>query len=133
MSKDSLKLSRLEMRVLRAFWKDEAFSIREAHDSIESGKDKPEYTTFQTVVGRLEAKGGLERVRKIGNTWLYRAVISRKSLVSNLVDDIVGLLDGVASPIVSHLLESGKLSKEDLDSLEKLIDSDDDEGSNKSK
>jgi|GEM_PF-993826 len=124
MDKGESKLSQLEMRVLRTFWNVENASIRDAHESMPSGNGKPEYTTFQTVVGRLESKGALERVRKIGNAWLYKAMITKKSLVSRLVDDIVGLLDGAASPIVSHLVESGKLSPEDLESLERIADSD---------
>ena len=120
MDKSETKLSQLEMQVLRAFWDSEELSVREAHESMRESGGRPEYTTFQTVVGRLESKGALERVRKIGNAWLYRAAVSKKSVVSKLVDDIVGLLDGAASPIVSHLMESGKLSKEDLESLERV-------------
>lgn len=125
MKKADLKLSQLEMQVLRAFWSSDARSVRDAHESIPQSENSPEYTTFQTVVGRLETKGALERVRKIGNAWLYKATLSKKSLVSRLVDDIVGLLDGVASPIVSHLVESGKLSKEDLEALESVAKEDD--------
>jgi len=122
MGNSDAKLSPLEMQVLRTFWKSEQLSVREAFDSIADSDDRPEYTTFQTIVGRLENKGALERMRKVGNSWMFKASVTKRSLVSKLVDDIVGLLDGTASPIVSHLLESGKLSKEDLQSLEEIGD-----------
>ncbi len=123
-------LSKLEMDVMRAFWKLDRATAREAYEALaETPDSKVEYTTVQTIVGRLEAKGAIERVKKVGNAWLYRALVTRKSIVGRLVDDVVALLEGASQPIVSHLVESGRLSREELLELERLIEKSKREGS----
>ncbi len=121
MASDEVKLSKLEMQVMRSFWKLKRATVREAHEAIPDGPEKPEYTTAQTVISRLEAKGAIHRLKKIGNAWVYQPLVSRKSVVGRLIDDLVGVLDGATSPIVSHLAESGKLSEEDIKEIEQII------------
>lgn len=121
MNKQDLKLSKLELEVMRAFWQLGAASLREAHQAMPAGKKRPEYTTVQTIVTRLEGKGAIQRKKKVGNAWIYEPLITRKSVVGKIVDDLFGLLEGAASPIVSHLAESGKLSQADIEAIEEII------------
>lgn len=117
-----MKLTRFEHEVMEAFWAKEGdppLSIREVHERL--GSRKPlAYTTVQTIVGRLEAKGALRRVRKVGNAHLFEPVVTRRSVQRRLVDDFLGLLGG-ARPLMLHLVETGKLSLEDLRSIESAV------------
>ena len=117
-----MKLTRFEHEVMEAFWAkegDPSLSIREVHERL--GSRKPlAYTTVQTIVGRLEAKGALRRVRKVGNAHLFEPVVTRRSVQRRLVDDFLGLLGG-ARPLMLHLVETGKLSLEDLRSIESAV------------
>lgn len=121
MAEQETKLSKLELEVMRSFWTLGSATLRDAYDAIPKGKNRPEYTTTQTIVTRLEAKGAIRRVKKIGNAWIYEPLITRKSVVGKIVDDLFGLLDGAASPIVSHLAEGGKLSPADIKAIEEII------------
>ncbi len=121
MNKPDTKLSKLELLVMQSFWTLGSATLREAHDAMSKNKKRPEYTTAQTIVTRLENKGAIQRVKKIGNAWIYEPAISRKSVIGKMVDDLFGLLEGAASPIVSHLAESGKLSRDDIEEIEKII------------
>jgi len=121
MSKSETKLSKLELLVMQSFWTLGAATLREAHESLPDNDKRPEYTTAQTIVTRLEAKGAIQRLKKIGNAWVYEPAITRKSVVGKMVDDLFGLLEGAASPIVSHLADSGKLSRDDIEEIEKII------------
>ncbi len=121
MAGDTIKLSKLEMDVMGSFWKLGKATVREAHEAIPDGAGKPEYTTVQTIISRLEAKGAVHRLKKVGNAWIYEPLVSRKSIVGKIVDDLLGLLEGAASPIVSHLAESGKLSEEDVKEIQEII------------
>lgn len=121
MSETETKLSKLELEVMQSFWKLGSATLREAFDAIPPSDKRPEYTTTQTIVTRLEAKGAIKRVKKIGNAWVYQPLIARSTIVGNIVDSLFGLLDGAASPIVSHLAESGKLSPEDIAEIEQII------------
>ncbi|MBK1880311.1 BlaI/MecI/CopY family transcriptional regulator [Pelagicoccus mobilis] len=122
MSKPETKLSKLELLVMQSFWALGAATLREAHEAMPQNDKRPEYTTAQTIVTRLEAKGAIKRVKKVGNAWIYEPAISRKSVVGEMVDELFGLLEGAASPIVSHLAQSGKLSSDDIAEIEKIIE-----------
>src|SRR5204863_8899322 len=72
------KLTRLELQIMEALWARGASSVREIQEHF-PGKDRPAYTTVQTMVYRLEAKKAVRRVRKIGNAHIFDALISRRA------------------------------------------------------
>lgn len=117
---DSFKPTRLELELLGALWKLGSGSIREIQESL-PGDRRPEYTTVQTIIYRLEEKGAVRRARKIGNAHIFEPLVSRKSTLATLIDDFIGTLGGSHEPLVAHLVESGKLSSADLRQMEKLL------------
>ena len=114
------KLDRPEMQVMEEFWKHGRLSIREIQESYPK-KGRPPYTSIQTIVYRLEEKGAVRRVRKIGNAHIFEAVLSRQDVQGRLIDDFVSLFGGRAQTVMAHLVESGKLTREDIRETEKLI------------
>ena len=108
------KLSALELRIMSEFWSRGPCSIREIHEAVVK-KDKPAYTTVQTMVYRLEVKGALRRTRKIGNAHVFEATTSRASVQTRLLKEILGLFGGSVRPVMAHLVEMGKISREDID------------------
>lgn len=117
---ESNKLTRMEMEIMQQLWKLDKASIRELQESLPA-KRQVEYTTVQTIVYRLEKKGAVERTRKIGNAHIFKPLLSRKSAVGSLVDDFLSLFGGSAEPVMLHLMESGKLTLEDIKELEESI------------
>jgi BlaI family transcriptional regulator, penicillinase repressor len=114
------KLSALELRIMNELWTRGALSIREIHETVVK-KDRPAYTTVQTMVYRLEAKGALKRTRKIGNAHVFEATTTRESVQTRLLKELLGLFGGNARPVMAHLVEMGKISKEDIDDAQKLL------------
>jgi predicted transcriptional regulator len=114
------KLSKLEFEIMEALWAQGESSIREIQDAF-PGKRKPAYTTIQTTVYRLEAKEVVKRVRKVGNFHIFAAAISRDAAQRRLIDDLLALFGGRTQPVVAHLVESGKLSMEDVKQAEKAL------------
>ena len=114
------KLSALELRIMNELWTRGALSIREVHEAVVK-KDRPAYTTVQTMVYRLEAKGALKRTRKIGNAHVFEATTTRASVQTRLLKELLGLFGGSARPVMAHLVEMGKISKEDIDDAQKLL------------
>ncbi len=114
------KLTKLEMQIMEALWTNGACSIREVHDTFPK-KGKPAYTTVQTMVYRLEAKGAVRRAKKISNAHIFEAVITREAAERRLIDDLLGLFGGRAQPVMAHLIESGKLTMGDIKEAEKLL------------
>lgn len=117
MKRPTIRLTRAELQIMDLIWKAGETSIREIHEALPE-KARPAYTTVQTVMTRLEEKGALRRTRKIGNAYLYEPAITRGSTMQRALDELIDLLGGSATPLVSHLLESGRLTMEDLRELE---------------
>ena len=114
------KLSKLEFQIMEALWKGRELSIREIQESFPS-KRKPAYTTIQTTIYRMEAKEIVRRVRKVGNFHLFAAVVSRAAAQRRLIDDLLEFFGGRSQPLMAHLIDSGKLSLEDVKEAEKIL------------
>lgn len=112
------KLTKLELELMNILWRLREASVREVQQAIVHRK-RPAYTTVQTILLRLEEKGAVRRTRKIGNAFMFEPAITRKSAYRRLFDDFLELIGGSPQPLVAHLIESGKLTLEDLKALEK--------------
>ena len=119
MSKKPPRLARLEWQVLEALWTHGKASIREIQESFP--EPRPAYTTIQTTVYRLEAKGALRRVRKISNAHIFEPLVARDIGRHRLLDEILSLFGGRAQPMMAQLAEAGKLTLDDVRELEKTI------------
>ncbi|HUE22867.1 MAG TPA: BlaI/MecI/CopY family transcriptional regulator [Bryobacteraceae bacterium] len=114
------KFTKLELQIMQALWDRGAISIREIQEAFpELGR--PSYTTVQTTVYRLEGKKSVRRVRKIGNAHIFEAVVSRNAAQRRLLDDLVGFFGGRTQPIMAHLVESGKLTMEDVKEAQQAL------------
>ena len=114
------KLSKLEFQIMEALWEGGDLSIREIQESFPL-KRKPAYTTIQTTVYRMEAKEIVRRVRKVGNFHVFAAIVSRTTAQRRLIDDLLELFGGRSQPLMAHLIDSGKLSLEDMKEAEKVL------------
>lgn len=115
------KLTSLELHIMDAIWNHGRLSIREVQETFPEAH-RPAYTTIQTTVYRLEEKGALRRVRKIGNAHIFEAAVSRQEARGRLIDELLTLFGGRTQPIMAHLAESGKLTLDDIREAEKLIE-----------
>jgi len=117
MMKTPLRLSKAENRILEQYWKLGAASVREILDSLPDD-ERVAYTTVQTLVHRLDAKGALRRVKKIGNAQIFEPAIDRRQYRSGLVRDLLDLFGGSPRLLVSNLVEDGTLTLRDLKALQ---------------
>ena len=111
------RLSKAETRILEQCWKLGTCSVREVLESLPAD-ERVAYTTVQTLVYRLEQKGALRRVKKIGNAQLFEPAIDRSEFRRGLVRELLDLFDGSPRLLVSSLLETGSLSLKDLKALQ---------------
>ena len=114
------KLSKLEYQIMETLWDKNECSIREIQDAFPARK-RPAYTTIQTTVYRMETKKIVQRTRKVGNFHLFAPVVSRAAAQRRLIDDILALFGGRGQPVMAHLIETGKLSLDDVREAEKLL------------
>ena len=114
------KLTKLELQIMETLWTRGALSVREIQEAFPE-RDRPAYTTVQTMVYRLEGKKAIRRVKKIGNAHIFEAVVSRSSAHRRLIDEFLSLFGGRSQPVVLHLIESGNLTLEDVKEAEALL------------
>ena len=114
------RLTKLELQVMDALWTRGASSVREIQEAFPE-KDRPAYTTVQTMVYRLEGKKAIRRLKKIGNAHIFEAAISRNAAQRRLIDELLSFFGGRSQPVVAHLVETGKLTLDDVQEAEQLI------------
>jgi predicted transcriptional regulator len=112
-----VRLSNAEHRILEQCWRLGKASVREILDSLPE-EERVAYTTVQTLVYRLEAKGALRRVKKIGNAQIFEPSIDERQYRTGLVRDLLELFGGSPRLLVSNLLETGSLTLQDLKALQ---------------
>ncbi len=111
------RLSKAETRILEQFWKLGMSSVREILESLPV-EERVAYTTVQTLVYRLEQKGAVRRVKRIGNAQLFEPAIDQEQFRNGLVRDLLDLFGGSPRLLVSNLLETGTLTLRDLKVLQ---------------
>jgi len=116
----SPRLTKLELQIMEALWKNGASSVREIHESFPE-KDRPAYTTIQTTIYRMEGKKAVRCVKRIGNANIFEAAVSRDAAQNRLIDDLLGLFGG--RPVMARLVQSGQLTIEDIKEAEQLLKS----------
>ena len=114
------KLTKLELQIMEALWNSGTSSVREIHEAFPE-KGRPAFTTVQTTIYRLEAKKALRRVKRISNANIFEAVISRTDAQRRLVDELLNLFGGRSKPVMARLIESGKLTLDDIKEAEQAI------------
>ena len=114
------RLTKLELQIMDALWMRGALSVREIQEAF-AEKNRPAYTTVQTMVYRLETKKAIRRVKKIGNAHIFEAAISRASAQRRLIDELLAFFGGRSQPVMAHLIETGKLTLEDVQQAEQTL------------
>jgi predicted transcriptional regulator len=114
------KLTKLELQIMETLWTQGAASIREIQEAFPE-RDRPAYTTVQTTMYRMEQKKVLRRVKKISNAHIFEATISRRAAQGRLIDELLSLFGGRIQPVMAHLVETGKLTMDDVRDAEKAM------------
>ncbi|MEN6532289.1 MAG: BlaI/MecI/CopY family transcriptional regulator [Bryobacteraceae bacterium] len=114
------KLTKLELQIMNALWNKGACSIREIQEAFPE-QERPAYTTVQTTVYRMESKKVVRRVKKISNAHIFEATVTRDAAQGRLIDELLGLFGGRAQPVMAHLVESGRLTADDIEEARKAL------------
>src|ERR1051326_8358855 len=111
------RFTQAERRILEQYWKLGTCSVREVLESLPD-EERVAYTTIQTLVYRLEQKGALRKVKKIGNAQLFGPAINRREFRTSMIKDFLAHFGGSPRLLVSTLLETGTLTLKDLKALQ---------------
>ncbi len=116
------KLTKLELQIMEVLWNRGPCAIREIQEAFPK-RNRPAYSTIQTTVYRLEGKKTLRRIKKISHAHIFEASISRGAAQGRLIDDLLSLFGDRLQPVMAHLIESRKLTLDDVRQAEKALQS----------
>ena len=105
---------------MEAVWALGSASVREIQEQLPQRK-RPAYTTVQTIIYRLEEKGAVRRVKKIGNAHIFEALVTRKAAHNRLIDELLHVFGGSPRMLMAQLVETGQLTLEDIRELETTL------------
>jgi len=114
------RLSNLEMRIMESLWSGGELSVREIQEAFPD-KKRPAYSTVLTMVQRLEAKKAVRRVGKIATANIFEAAIPRDAARRRLIDEFLAVFGGETQPIMTHLIEAGRITLQDVHDAEKHL------------
>jgi BlaI family transcriptional regulator, penicillinase repressor len=115
-------VSESELEVLKTLWEVGPGTVRALLAALRQRGRRWAYTTVQTLLQRLEAKGYVACDRSVP-AHVFRAAVSRDDLVSRRLRDLADqLCGGTASPLLLALVEDAQLSSEDVRQLRRLLD-----------
>lgn len=115
------RVTKFELQLLERLWELGSGSVREVQESLPE-KHRPAYTTVQTILYRMEEKGAVRRIKKVGNAHIFAPVLARGTVYRRLIDDLLEVFGGSAAPVMSHLVESGKLTLADIREAEAALE-----------
>ena len=111
-----------EREVLRALWEQGPATIRALADELYPGGTTSEYATVQKLLERLSDKGHVSR-RADGRQHVWSAAVRREELVARRLRDTADdLCDGSLTPLLTQLVSTARLTREELAELRRLVD-----------
>jgi BlaI family penicillinase repressor len=119
--KPNPNLTPLELEIMKVLWELGAGTVQAVLDAL-PGDPPLAYTTVQTMLNVLQAKGKAKRVLK-DRAYVYRPAVTRKQAVSSTMRDLIDrMFGGSAEALVMGLLEAGQISPEKLAELQSKVE-----------
>src|SRR5262245_17253901 len=114
------ELTNHELQIMKVIWERGSATVRDVYEELLK-KRKIAYTTVMTVMGVLEQKGRLKKSAS-GRAHVYRPAQPQSEVMGSMVRDFIGrVFNGMAQPLLVHMLEDGKITENELDELKKLL------------
>ena len=122
MAKKDYELTQAEWEIITSVWQNEPCAAPAVQEALDKKKGWS-YSTVKTLMDRMVTKG-LLKTERIRNLILYRSAINRRQAQrGEIMRTVKRAFDGAMTPMMQFMLENNKLSKKELDELEKLISS----------
>ncbi len=114
------QLGRMQLRIVQVLWNRGQATAREITDSLNEAEPIA-HSTVQTLLRQLEAKGAVGHKAE-GRTFVFFPKVKEEKVKSTAARELLErVFGGSVGSLVAHLLRDERLSRADLDELERLI------------
>ena len=114
-----LRLGDLQVAILRVLWDEGEATVQRVTETLVGKRRAP--TTIATMLTKMEKRALVDH-RVDGRQFVYRAVLSEPEVTRTMVADLTErLFEGDISALVSHLIKSEEIERDELVRLRALI------------
>jgi BlaI family penicillinase repressor len=114
------RLGDLQLRIMKILWERKEATVTDVFDGL-GQRARLAYTTVATMLRKMETRG-LVAHRTEGRSFVYRAAVGAETVTRGMADHLLDrLFEGNLADMVSHLLTTREVSREELSKLEQLI------------
>jgi predicted transcriptional regulator len=114
------RLGDLQLRIMKVLWDRQEATVSQVLDALPNAPDLA-YTPIATMLRKMEARG-LVAHRAEGRSFIYCPKVAEAEVSRSMADHLVDrLFEGSLTQVVSHLLSTREVSREELAKLERLI------------
>lgn len=116
-------LANAELAVMELLWQNERLTARDIRERLYPDASKAQHGTVQRLLQRLEDKGFVARNRSLF-VHLFSAAVSRQAYAGQQLESLADKLTaGSFAPLITHLVEHKKISRDEIDRIRALLDS----------
>jgi predicted transcriptional regulator len=121
-------LANAELAVMELLWNQGRLTARAIRETLYADESKAQHGTVQRLLQRLEEKGFVERDRTLP-VHLFSAALSREAYASGQLESLATKLTGGSiAPLVTHLIEQRKITRDEIERLRRILADSDDAG-----
>jgi BlaI family penicillinase repressor len=119
MRRRSATLTGQELEIMKVVWERDRVTVRDVYEALLEHR-KVAYTTVMTMMKILEQKKYLKKTQ-LDRAYVYRPAKPKGQVIGAMVKEFVNrVFNGSAEPLLVHLVQEHKLSREDLEEIAKL-------------
>jgi len=115
-----MDLSKSEQRVLEVLWSENPLTVGQVIERLQESSEWHE-NTIKTLLTRLVEKKAAARARD-GGRFFYRPRVSRDTMLTKESEGLLKrFFGGQMAPLIAHFADKRKLSKRDIEAIEKIL------------
>ena len=116
------QLANAELAVMNLLWQNDRLTARRIREKLYPDATKAQHGTVQRLLQRLEDKGYVERDRSL-SVHLFSAAISRQAYAGGQLELLASKLTaGSFAPLITHLVEEKKISRDEINRIRAILD-----------
>ena len=117
----AVKLGNLQLKIMRVLWQNGEATARQITEAINQ-EEVVAHSTIQTLLRKLQAKNAVGHEER-DRTFYFRALVSEEVATTSATQDLLSrVFQGSISGMVAHVLDSEKVSKEEIERLKRIVD-----------
>lgn len=116
------QLANAELAIMDLLWQQDRMTARQIREKLYPDETKAQHGTVQRLLQRLEDKGYVHRDRSL-SVHFFSAAIDRQTYAGSQLESLASrLTDGSLAPLITHLVDKNRLSRDDLAELRAILD-----------